>query len=255
MIEHDPGAGPRMRQRHPLSANRSHNPGGPGAPLATADASILSAPRLPAGLAPAYGWLKERIDAFVALSALLAAAPLFAVIAWLIRRESPGPVFFRQTRAGRAGRPFTLLKFRTMRLDTDPYGDSPQSGADPRLTRSGRRLRETSLDELPQLINVLCGEMALVGPRPLYMQQMAEWNTRQRRRLLVKPGLTGFAQVLGRGGLTVEDKLELDVQYVENVSLRTDLWIIWRTLRSLLRRGDIYEKQYSRTKQRRSAGS
>jgi lipopolysaccharide/colanic/teichoic acid biosynthesis glycosyltransferase len=196
--------------------------------------------------------LKRCLDAYLALVAIVAAAPLLAVIAWLIRRESPGPAFFRQTRAGRNGRPFTLLKFRTMRSDADPYGDSPQSGDDPRITRMGRFLRETSLDELPQLINVLRGDMSLVGPRPLYLQQLAEWNPRQRARLLVKPGLTGLAQIRGRGALTLEDKLEWDVRYVEQVSLKADVRIIFETVAQLFRRGGIYEVQYSRTRPRRT---
>jgi lipopolysaccharide/colanic/teichoic acid biosynthesis glycosyltransferase len=207
-------------------------------------------PRCPA--APGFLILKRGVDAYLALLAIAATAPLMALIAWLIRRESPGPAFFRQSRAGRNGRPFTLLKFRTMRSDADPYGDSPQSGNDPRITRIGRLLRETSLDELPQLMNVLRGDMSLVGPRPLYLQQMAEWNLRQRARLLVKPGLTGLAQIHGRGSLTLEDKLEWDVRYVEQISLKTDLIIILETVAQVFRRGGIYEAQYSRTRARRT---
>ncbi len=145
-----------------------------------------------------------------------------------------------------------MYKFRTMRTDVDPYGDSPQTGEDPRITRFGRWLRETSLDELPQLINVARGEMSLVGPRPLYVQQMAEWDARQRGRLLVKPGLTGLAQVNGRGSLTVEDKLEFDVQYVETCGLFLDLKILWRTVFGVRSRTGIYEVRYSRDKDRRS---
>lgn len=206
------------------------------------------------GATPSYLWLKERADRFLALLALAAAGPLLLVLAWLVRRDGQ-PALFRQMRAGRHGRPFMLLKFRTMRPDVDPFGDSPQSGRDPRITPIGRWLRETSLDELPQLINVLRGEMSLVGPRPLYMQQMAEWNNRQRSRLLVKPGLTGYAQIHGRGSLTLEDKLEWDVRYVEDVSLRTDLGILGATLRSIRRGSDIYEVRYSHTHARRSANA
>ncbi len=197
-----------------------------------------------------YLWLKARLDAFVALAALAAAAPLLLVLAGLVRRDGSAALF-RQTRAGCHGRPFSLLKFRTMRPDADPFGDSPRSGTDPRITAIGRWLRETSLDELPQLINVLRGEMSLVGPRPLYLQQMAAWNTRQRGRLLVRPGLTGLAQVRGRGSLTIEEKLAWDVRYVECISLRTDLTILWRTLRGVVRRGDIYEVRYSESRERR----
>ena len=197
-----------------------------------------------------YLWLKAQIDWYVALVALAVLAPLLLIVAALIRRDGQ-PALFRQVRAGCDGHPFTVLKFRTMRHDANSYGDSPQHGDDPRLTPVGRRLRETSLDELPQIINVLRGEMSLVGPRPLYLQQMAEWDARQRCRLLVKPGLTGFAQVAGRGGLTIEEKLELDVQYVQSVSLRTDLSILWRTVRGVWARGDIYEVRYSQTRARR----
>jgi len=203
--------------------------------------------------APAsYFAFKDKVDFLVALGALLVVAPLVGVLALLIRRDSPGPAFFRQTRAGRFARPFTLYKFRTMRMDANPYGDSPQDGSDPRITRLGRWLRETSLDELPQLLNVLRGEMSLVGPRPLYVQQIAEWDARQRGRLLVKPGLTGLAQINGRGALTIEQKLEWDVRYVEAASTRTDATILLRTFTSLWRRSGIYEVRYSAGRSRRS---
>lgn len=207
---------------------------------------------VPCNAPPSYLWLKSSIDHCVALAALALVAPVMLIIALLIRREGPGPVFFRQPRAGKDGRPFSLLKFRTMRPGVDAFGDSPQAATDPRVTRIGRRLRETSLDELPQLFNVLFGDMSLVGPRPLYLQQMAEWDARQRRRLLVKPGLTGLAQVHGRGSLTLEEKLEWDVRYVDLLSLRTDLAILWQTLRSVWTRSGIYEVQYSHVHKRRS---
>jgi len=199
-----------------------------------------------------YLCVKHACDRVAALVALLLLLPLLVVLAWLVRRDGH-PALFRQTRAGQHGRPFQLYKFRTMRADVDPFGDSPQTGDDPRITPIGRWLRETSLDELPQLLNVLRGEMSLVGPRPLYLQQMAEWTPRQRARLLVRPGLTGLAQVRGRGRLTIEEKLEWDVRYVETVSLATDLRIIRDTLRGLWRRSDIYEVRYSATRIRRSA--
>lgn len=201
-----------------------------------------------------YSWLKRSVDAYLALVMLALAAPLMLMLVVLIRRDRYGPAIFRQVRAGRDGRRFTLLKFRTMRAGVDPFGDSPNSGSDSRLTPLGRRLRETSLDELPQLINVLRGEMSLVGPRPLYVQQIAEWNPRQRRRLLVSPGLTGLAQINGRGAITIEEKLEWDVRYVETASLRNDLGILWHTLLGVVRRSGIYEVQYSRRRARRSAG-
>jgi len=178
---------------------------------------------------------------------------LYAVICILLLVFQGRPVLFRQERAGRGMQPFTLYKFRTMRPGADPFGPSPKSGSDARLTPLGRWLRKTSLDELPQFWNVLKGDMSLVGPRPLYMAQAAEWNPRQRRRLEVCPGLTGLAQVRGRGSLTIEDKLELDVQYVENWTLALDVKILLETVGKLLRPGDIYEKRYSRTQETRSS--
>ena len=149
------------------------------------------------------------------------------------------------------GKSFTMLKFRSMRAGVDPYGGSPHDGADPRLTRLGRWLRETSLDELPQLMNVLAGQMSLVGPRPLYERQAQQWDARQRRRLDVRPGLTGYSQAYGRAGLTHEEKIELDLFYVDNRTIRLDLRIILRTLMNMVgRRGEIYEQRYSRDKER-----
>lgn len=201
--------------------------------------------------APSYLWLKEKLDRYVALAALLGLWPVMLALALFVRRDGH-PALFRQRRAGRFGKPFELFKFRTMRPDVDAFGDSPQSGEDPRITPTGRWLRETSLDELPQLINVLRGEMSLVGPRPLYVQQIAEWDERQRCRLLVKPGLTGLAQVNGRGGLTIEEKLEWDVRYVETCGLKTDVTILLRTVAGVFRPAGIYEQRYSRARMRRS---
>lgn len=168
-----------------------------------------------------------------------------------IRLESPGPAIFRQTRAGRNGRPFTMFKFRTMKTDCDPYGVSPRAADDTRLTAVGRTLRETSLDELPQLLNILAGTMSFVGPRPLYERQAATWTPHQRRRLDVLPGLTGYAQAYGRADLTVEDKLDLDAYYVEHRSIVLDLKVIFKTVWNIFDRGQgVYERRYSRDKQR-----
>ncbi|RMF83735.1 MAG: sugar transferase [Planctomycetota bacterium] len=201
--------------------------------------------------APAsYLWLRDRVAPYIALCALALFAPLMLWIAWRIRRDSPGPALFRQTRAGLHGRPFTFYKFRSMRTDVDPFGDSPSDADDPRITRLGRWLRETSLDELPQLFNVVRGEMTLVGPRPLFVQQIREWNDRQRCRLLVKPGLTGFSQIHGRASIPIEEKLEWDIRYVESVCLKTDLWVLWRTLRSVRDKEGLYQTEYSRQRAR-----
>ena len=189
--------------------------------------------------------VKRAFDILIAGVLLVALAPLLLIIALAIRRSSRGPALFVQQRAGKDGKPFGLYKFRTMRLDVDPFGPSPKSGEDLRLTRVGRWLREYSLDELPQLANIVKGDMSLVGPRPLYVSQMAEWNERQRRRLSIRPGLTGLAQISGRGALTREEKLELDVQYVERAGLRLDAAILLATLAQLCGRKGIYEQKYS----------
>jgi len=188
---------------------------------------------------------KRIFDIALSLPVVIILLPIFAVIAILIRATSKGPAIFRQERAGKNGKPFMFYKFRTMRTDADPFGPSPKSGDDPRLTRTGRFLREHSLDELPQLFNILRGDMSVVGPRPLYTSQVPEWNERQKKRLLVKPGLTGLAQVSGRGGLTREQKLEFDVKYVETANFRQDLKIILVTVAQVLGRSGIYEKRYS----------
>ena len=174
--------------------------------------------------------MKRLFDILLSLPAVVILLPVFVVIALAIRLTGRGAAIFRQERAGENGKPFVFYKFRTMKLDVEPFGPSPKSGDDPRLTKVGKFLREYSLDELPQLFNVLKGDMSIVGPRPLYISQMAEWDERQKKRLLVKPGLTGLAQISGRGELTREEKLELDVKYVETASVLTDIRIIMATI-------------------------
>jgi len=195
--------------------------------------------------------MKRLFDITLSLSAIIVLLPVFAVIIIAIRISSKGPAIFKQQRAGKNGTPFTFYKFRTMKIDVDPFGSSPKTGDDPRLTKIGKLLREYSLDELPQLLNVLKGDMSIVGPRPLYVSQMAEWNERQKKRLLVKPGLTGLAQISGRGELTREEKLKLDVEYVETASFWTDIKIILATVSQVFRRKSIYEKRYSKTEETR----
>lgn len=198
-----------------------------------------------------YAILKRVFDVAAAGLAMLILSPALLGVILAIRLGSRGPAIFRQERAGRGGTPFTLYKFRTMRLDVDPFGPSPRSGDDPRLTRLGRFLREHSLDELPQLFNIVKGDMSLVGPRPLYVSQMREWNERQRKRLLVRPGLTGLAQISGRAGLTLEEKLELDVRYVEQAGLWLDGRILAATAARVFSRGGVYEKRYSQAEETR----
>ncbi len=191
--------------------------------------------------------MKRLLDIVLTLPAVVILLPVFGVIVIAIRLCGKGPAIFRQERAGKDGKPFVFYKFRTMKTDVDPFGSSPKSDKDPRLTPIGRFLREYSLDELPQLFNILKGEMSIVGPRPLYVSQISEWDERQKKRLLVKPGLTGLAQISGRGELTREEKLEFDVEYVENASLLTDIKIILATIAQIFKRKNIYEKSYSQT--------
>ena len=190
-------------------------------------------------------FFKRILDIVAVLLVSPLVIPVTAILALIIRLTSGPGVIFSQQRAGKNLHPFVLYKFRTMITDVDPFGPSPKTGTDPRLTRLGRWLRTTSLDELPQLWNILKGDMSLVGPRPLYVAQAQQWNPRQQRRLQVKPGLTGLAQISGRGSLTIEEKLELDVKYVENQSLLFDAKIILLTLFRFLRPKDIYEKKFS----------
>jgi len=191
--------------------------------------------------------LKRGLDIFIALSALFILSPLLVVIAIAIKLESKGPAVFKQERAGKDGEPFVFYKFRTMKADAEPFGPSPKSSKDKRLTRIGRFLREYSLDEWPQLLNIVRGDMSVVGPRPLYLSQIAEWSEWQKKRLSVKPGVTGLAQISGRAELTREQKLELDVKYVQTAGLWVDARIMLLTVGHVLKRKGIYEKRYSRT--------
>jgi sugar transferase EpsL len=168
---------------------------------------------------------------------LLAAAPVMAMVALAVRFLLGSPVIFRQERPGYLGRPFTMYKFRTMRDVLDANGRPLPDSA--RLTRFGRFLRATSLDELPELVNVLRGEMSLVGPRPLLMEYLERYTPRQRLRHQVRPGITGWAQIHGRNALSWEEKFELDVWYVENRSLLLDFKILLLTLARVARREGI----------------
>jgi len=192
-------------------------------------------------------FFKRLFDVLVSFSAVAILSPALLFLIILIRLTSKGPAIFKQERAGKNGRPFVFYKFRTMKIDADPFGASPKSGDDPRLTGTGKFLREYSLDELPQLFNILKGDMSVIGPRPLYVSQISEWDERQKKRLLVKPGLTGLAQICGRGGLTREEKIELDVKYVEKAGFLVDIKVILATIAQVFRRRNIYEKKYSQT--------
>jgi lipopolysaccharide/colanic/teichoic acid biosynthesis glycosyltransferase len=177
----------------------------------------------------------------LAAAGLVLAAPILLVAAVAIKLTSRGPVLYRQHRIGKDGGPFELYKLRTMQLGADPVGvGTPVLEGDPRVTRAGRLLRRFSLDELPNLVNVLRGEMAIVGPRPTLEAQVDLYTPRQRRRLDVKPGLTGWAQVNGRAGIPWEERIELDVWYVDHRSLALDARILVRTLRLLATGHGLY---------------
>ncbi len=178
--------------------------------------------------------MTRALDLVVAALALLLFSPLLAAAAIAIRVEGGGPVLYRQRRVGRDGRAFELLKLRTMVAGSDPVGvGTAVTRDDPRVTKVGRLLRRFSLDEVPNLVNVLRGEMSIVGPRPTIEAQVREYTPRQRRRLEVKPGITGWAQVQGRAGIPWEQRIELDVWYVDHRSFALDLRILARTLGSL----------------------
>jgi lipopolysaccharide/colanic/teichoic acid biosynthesis glycosyltransferase len=181
--------------------------------------------------------MKRLLDLFVSLIVLVLILPLFALIAAGIRMSMGAPVFFRHTRPGLKGEPFSLLKFRSMVTAYDDRGK--MLPGQKRLTPLGRFLRDLSLDELPQLINVLRGDMSLVGPRPLLMEYLDLYSPEQKRRLDVRPGITGWAQVNGRNALTWEERFALDVWYVDHQSLRLDLKILWMTLVKVVRREGV----------------
>ncbi len=176
--------------------------------------------------------LKRVIDVLGASAALVVLSPLLAVVAVLVRARMGPPVLFRQLRPGREGRPFELTKFRTMTDQRGPDGALLPDAQ--RLTALGRFLRRTSIDELPELINVVRGDMSLVGPRPLLMEYLPRYSPEQARRHEVRPGVTGWTQVNGRNALTWEEKFALDVWYVDHRSTRLDLEILGRTVSQVL---------------------
>jgi lipopolysaccharide/colanic/teichoic acid biosynthesis glycosyltransferase len=176
---------------------------------------------------------KRGFDVLISVAALIVLSPVIAVTALAVRRAMGSPVLFRQVRPGLGGKPFELVKFRSMREAYDRSG-RPLSDAE-RLTRFGRFLRSTSLDELPQLWNVLKGDMSLVGPRPLLMNYLPRYSRHQARRHEVRPGITGWTQVSGRNALAWENKFELDVWYVDNRSFLLDLKIIFLTALRLVK--------------------
>ena len=201
----------------------------------------------------AHSRLKRDVDIVVSVLALIMLAPLIACLVVIIRLDSRGPAFYGQRRIGRHGMPFTLWKFRSMydgssqayhrqvALDwfrERPNGDRYKTDCDSRITRVGRYLRRTDMDELPQLVNVLKGEMSLVGPRPDLVEQVANYSELDRRRLAVLPGITGWSQVQGREEISWPERFEQDAWYIDHWSLRLDAKIVFATFTQLFRSGE-----------------
>ncbi|MFL0427311.1 sugar transferase [Moraxella sp. 179-F 1C4 NHS] len=181
--------------------------------------------------------LKRAFDIAASTSALVVLSPVLAITAYKVKKELGSPVLFRQTRPGLHGKPFEMIKFRTMKDATDKEGNAlPDSE---RLTEFGKKLRASSLDELPELWNVLKGDMSLVGPRPLLMEYLPLYSAEQAKRHNVRPGVTGYAQVNGRNSLSWEDKFKLDTWYVEHQSFWLDMKILLKTIGKVVKAEDI----------------
>ena len=181
--------------------------------------------------------LKRTLDITVSFSALIVSAPVILGTAIVINKKIGKPIFFKQTRPGKDEKPFEILKFRTMTDERDLNGELlPDKD---RMTKTGDFIRKTSIDELPQLINVLKGDLSLLGPRPLLMDYLPLYTEEQRKRHLVKPGITGWAQVNGRNTISWEEKFKLDVWYVENQSFKLDMFILYKTIMNVIKRKDI----------------
>lgn len=196
--------------------------------------------------------MKRIFDLIIVLPLLVLLAPLMVVLAVINRFVHGSPVLFRQKRPGLHGRPFTFLKFRTMTSERDEQGDLLPDEA--RLTRFGKFLRSTSLDELPSLLNVLKGDMSLVGPRPLLMEYLPLYNAKQKRRHEVKPGITGWVQVNGRNALSWKEKFEKDLWYVENQGFWLDVKILFLTIVVIVKRDGISANEHQTMPKFRGSG-
>ena len=185
--------------------------------------------------------LKRAFDIAASTSALVVLSPVLAITAYKVKKELGSPVLFRQTRPGLHGKPFEMIKFRTMKDVTDEEGNAlPDSE---RLTDFGKKLRASSLDELPELWNVLKGDMSLVGPRPLLMEYLPLYNAEQAKRHNVRPGVTGYAQVNGRNSLSWEDKFKLDTWYVEHQTFLLDMKILLKTVKKVIIKDGINQSE------------
>jgi exopolysaccharide biosynthesis polyprenyl glycosylphosphotransferase len=187
-----------------------------------------------------YDFMKRVMDLVIASVGIVITTPLWLFVMALIKIDSKGPIFFSQERVGRDGKRFSMIKFRTMRMDTPAYSRSPRQEGDDRVTKLGRILRRISLDELPQLINVLAGDMSIVGPRPEMPFIVEKYQDWENKRLSVKPGLTGLWQVIGRQELPLEENVQYDFYYIKNRSLIMDISIVLRTVPALLSRKGAY---------------
>ena len=182
-------------------------------------------------------YIKRSIDFVLSLIAIIILSPILAIVALLVRIKLGGPVLFKQKRPGLNEKVFTMYKFRTMTDERDSEGELLPDEV--RLTKFGKTLRSTSLDELPELFNILKGDMAIVGPRPLLVQYLPLYNDRQKKRHCVKPGITGYAQVNGRNSITWEEKFEYDVYYVYNITIALDINVFFKTIEIVLKRDGI----------------
>lgn len=188
-------------------------------------------------------FLKDVFDKLFSLILLIILLPIFVIISILIKLDSKGPVFFIQERVGKDGKTFKLIKFRTMIVGAEEKTKGTYiDEKNPYITKVGKFLRRWSLDELPELINVLKGEMSLVGPRPTLKYQVEKYNEFQKKRLLVKPGITGWAQVNGRNRISWEERIKLDIWYIENWSLILDLKILFKTVFEIFKKENVFGK-------------
>ncbi|MBV5141276.1 sugar transferase [Staphylococcus xylosus] len=186
--------------------------------------------------------LKRMFDLIISLGLLVISSPILIVSYLLISKKLGKPVLFKQTRPGKYEKPFDIYKFRTMTTEVDDKGQLLPD--EQRMTKLGSQIRNSSIDELPQLINVLKGDLSLVGPRPLLMEYLPLYNEEQRKRHNVKPGITGWAQINGRNAITWEQKFKLDVWYAENQSFKLDMYILYKTIENVLKKKDISSESH-----------